>query len=157
MRTLLALLLSLAISSCFAEDAASQAQAFARMAGQKVYGLVATTSDISEAVILNSPACAKRDAACMVAIQQTAQLQFAFVTVYDTFAFAKVLVPRELSLKYGDIIQIEVKSVLTRSPVFISLGARLEQRGPGCDWIDGSDVLRKGGIVCNSWSYKSIQ
>lgn len=157
MRTLSPLLLSIAIWPCFAQDATSPDQAFARMAGQKIYGLVATTSDIPEAAILNSPACAKRDAACMASLQQAAQIQFSTVTVYDTFVFAKVLVPREAALRYGDIIQIEVKSDLTRPPIFVSMGARLNQRGPACDWIDGTDVLRKGGILCNGWSYKSIK
>lgn len=93
----------------------------------------------------------------MLALQQAKELQFAMVSIYDTFAFAKVLVPKQLALANGDIIQIQVNTDPARAPVFTALGARYKDRSASCDWVDGSMLMRKGGIVCNGWTYKTIK
>ncbi|UUZ65472.1 hypothetical protein LP417_13755 [Polaromonas sp. P1-6] len=113
-------------------------------------------NDVPEDAVLKSDACLKRDALCMVALQQIRQQQFATVAIYDTFAFAKVLVPKSLSLRSGDIIQLQVNPDAMRPPVFTALGARAAQRGASCDWVDGSVLSRKGGISCNGWTYREL-
>jgi len=119
--------------------------------------MVATTEDISDDSILASQACIKRDALCMSLRQQAKQVQVATVSVYDTFMFSKVVVPRSASLKYGDIIQVDVAKDPKKPSVFVTIGATASKRDAGCDWVDGSVLLRKGGVRCNGWSYTSLK
>jgi hypothetical protein len=153
---LLSLLLCGFFSGCATVPQAAPADAFSRVAGKRIYGLVVVANDIPEDMVLKGEACLKRDALCMVALQQLRQQQFASVAIYDTIAFAKVLVPKGLSLQSGDIIQLQANPDATRPPVFTALGARAAQRGPSCDWIDGSALTRKGGVSCNGWTYKQL-
>lgn len=153
---LLPLLLCGFLSGCSSTPQAAPVDAFARLAGKRIYGVVVVSSDIPEDAVLKSDACLKRDALCMVALQQIRQQQFATVAIYDTIAFAKVLVPKSQGLQFGDIIQLQVNPDATRPPVFTALGARATQRGSGCDWIDGSAASRKGGVSCNGWTYREL-
>jgi hypothetical protein len=154
--TVACLLLVSFLGGCATAPETASADAFSRVAGKRIYGLVVVANDIPEDVVLKGEACLKRDALCMVALQQIRQQQFATVAIYDTIAFAKVLVPKGLSLQSGDIIQLQVNPDATRPPVFTALGARAAQRGPGCDWIDGSAPARKGGVSCNGWTHKQL-
>jgi hypothetical protein len=153
---LLLLLVISVLSGCATAPQAAPADAFSRVAGKRIYGLVVVANDIPEDMVLKGEACLKRDALCMMALQQLRQQQFASVAIYDTIAFAKVLVPKGLNLQSGDIIQLQVNPDATRPPVFTALGARAAQRGSSCDWIDGSAPSRKGGVSCNGWTYRQL-
>lgn len=150
------LLLVSFLGGCATAPQAAPADAFSRVAGKRIYGVVVVTNDIPEDMVLKGEACLKRDALCMAALQQSRQQQFATVAIYDTMAFAKVLVPRSQGLQSGDIIQLQVNPDATRPPVFTALGARAAQRSASCDWIDGSAPSRKGGVSCNGWTYKQL-
>jgi hypothetical protein len=154
-------LTSLIIASLLTACAATaperpQADWFQRVAGKRIYGLVAVTRDLPEDAILRSPACAKRDALCLLMLQQSRQMQSATVAIYDTYVFMNVLMPKDTGLGYGDIIQIDVPANSNVAPVFVALGARSSDRGPRCDWIDGTVISRRGGVACNGWTYKSL-
>jgi hypothetical protein len=131
--------------------------AFPRVFGKRIYGAVVVTESIPQETILASTACAKRDALCMLTLQQARDLQFATVSIYDTFAFLKVFVPKNLALANGDIIEIQVNIDPKLAPVFTALGARYKDRSASCDWVDGSMFTRKGGVICNGWSYRDIK
>ncbi len=157
MHRLIALMLTaLALVGCVSTSQPHQADWFERVAGKRIYGLVAANHDIPEEAILRTEVCVKRDAACLLMLQQSRQFQYATVAVYDTYVFLKVLVPRDTGLQYGDIIQIDVRSNASVAPVFVSLGARASQRGAHCDWIDGTVLTRRGGVACAGWTYKSL-
>ncbi|MGQ2978459.1 MAG: hypothetical protein ACT6Q9_02060 [Polaromonas sp.] len=152
----LPLLLCSFLVGCASVPQAASPDTFWRIAGKHIYGMVVVSNDIPEDAVLKSDACLKRDAACMLALQQVRQQQFATVAIYDTVAFAKVLVPKGLSLQSGDIIQLYVNPDATRPPVFTAMGTRAAQRNASCDWIDGSASSRKGGISCYGWTYKEL-
>lgn len=157
MHQLIALMLTaLALLGCASPSQPQQADWLQRVGGKRIYGLVATKQDIPEEAILRTEACVKRDAACLLMLQQSRRFQYATVAIHDTYVFMKVLVPRDAGLQYGDIIQIDVRSDPGVAPVFVSLGARALQRGAHCDWIDGNVLARRGGVACAGWTYKSL-
>ena len=150
------LLGAVALVACATKPQPAPRDFFERVAGKRVYGMVAVTNDIPQETVLKSQACVKRDALCMVLLQQASQIQSATVSVYDTFAFLQVFVPKSAALKHGDIIQFDVPTDRKVAPSFVSIGARDSERGPQCDWVDGSVFLRTGGVSCAGWSYKSL-
>lgn len=150
------LLLPALLAACGAPTPAPSGT-FPHVEGKRIYGAVIVTKDIPRETILASTACAKRDAACMFTLQQASELQFATVSIYDTFAFLKVYVPKDLALKNSDIIEMQVNMDPARAPVFTLLGARYKDRSASCNWVDGSMLMRTGGVVCNGWSYKSLK
>jgi hypothetical protein len=144
------------LAACAGAPPGAQKDWFQGVAGKRIYGLVAVTRDVPEEAVLRSQACVRRDAVCSLMLQQARQMQYAALAVHDTYLFQNVLVPRDAALRYGDIIQVDVPANPNVAPVFVALGARRSERGPQCDWIDGSDISRKGGVACGGWTYKSL-
>jgi len=151
-------LVALTLAACASTPQEPSTDSFQRVAGKRIYGwVVVTSTEGPEDAVARSSVCDKRDAACLLMLQEAHKFHYAAVAVYGTFMFQKVLVPREAALRYTDIIQIEVPGDPRALPMFVSLGARAMDRGPHCNWMDGSDLARRGGVVCAGWTYKSLR
>ena len=124
---------ALVLVGCATALQPAPADFFDRVAGKRIYGMVATANDISPETVLKSQACLRRDALCLLLQQQVSHVQSATVSVYDTFAFLQVYVPKSTRLKHGDIIQFDVPTQPNVAPTFVSLAARASERGPKCD------------------------
>jgi hypothetical protein len=126
-----------------------------KVTGERVYGMVVAIRDIPLVDVLAGPACIRRDIACALALEAK-EGQYASVAVHGGNVISKVQVPRNMNFAPGDILQVEVSANPARLPEFTAMGARSHQRGPDCDWMDGSVAARRGGVVCFGWSYKQL-
>jgi hypothetical protein len=140
------------VAGC-ASQSASEFHEAAR--GERVYGMVIALRDVPERDVLASPACIRRDIACALALREKSD-QYASVAVHGRNVISNILVPRSKDFRPGDILQVQVASIEDRPSTFTAMGARSNQRGADCDWMDGSASEGRGGVVCFGWSYRNL-
>ena len=126
-----------------------------KAAGERVYGVVVSLSDVPDSDILAGSGCVRRDIVCSMSLRAK-ENQYASLAVSGRNVVGKVLVPSGMGFSSGDILQAEVSRDPTRPSRFTAMGVRSHQRSPNCDWMDGSVSSGKGGVACFGWSYKSL-
>ena len=126
-----------------------------KAAGERVYGVVVSLSDVPDSDILAGSACVRRDIVCAMSLRAR-ENQYAALAVSGRNVVGKVLVPTSMGFSPGDILQAEVSRDPARPSRYTAMGVRSPQRSPNCDWVDGSVSSGKGGVVCFGWSYKSL-
>jgi hypothetical protein len=126
-----------------------------KSAGERVYGVVVSLSDVPDSDILAGSACMRRDIVCSMSLRAK-ENQYAALAVSGRNVVGKVLVPSSMGFSPGDILQAEVSRDPARPSRFTAMGVRSHQRSPTCDWVDGSVSAGKGGVACFGWSYKSL-
>lgn len=155
MKRLASLLFPLLLAACATAPGAS-ADFLQKAAGESVFGMVVELADVPNADVLASVACIRRDLACAMTLAQKPD-QYATLAVYEGNVLRKVLVPRGMAFAPGDILQVEVSHDPDVPATYRLIGARSAQRGPDCDWVDGSLAQRRGGVACHGWSYRSLR
>ena len=151
----LATLSTALLSSCALSTSVSPQQS-SRILGSDVYGLVLRVTEGVEADVAKSEACLKRDALCMVALAEARRSRYATVQLYGSVVFLKTIVPPNYWVDAGDIVRLHIPVRENEMPMVASVGAKRGERGPACDWADGTPSSFRGGVVCRGWSYKTI-
>lgn len=148
--------MALLLSACATSTPLTEGQ-FARIRGKNVYGVVLRLSEGVEEDVARSPICVRQDMLCSLMRVESRKLQYATVHLYGSVVFLKVFVPRGAT-QMRDIIKIRVPQAPEQAPSFVEVGAKSNQRNPNsCDWVDGSMLSLRGGVVCNGWSYRTIE
>lgn len=152
----ISILIALGLTACATPAQRHQYETFL---GKDIYVYVVVSSaDEPADDILKSQACVKRDARCLVMVSAGRELEYATVAVHSDLILQKVFVPRSAAVKHGDIIKIRVAPDPRKVPMFLEFGRRQHDgSSKDCAWVDGSPLLRTGGVACNGWNYKSLE